>query len=596
MAQFFTALKKKYVDLKIKYKLFILISWIMIISFSFTVFGLQYAFNSYDKQIYSKSSQVLSTSSNSLEYELKKIEDLSYNILTDPQISQYLIEERDQSNEYEKFRIRTSMADKLLNYVNNDKYIQSIKLINTNGDDWNVGPKTFKLPDAPKEQIIKMAMKAHGTNIWTTSPGDDLTLVSARQIRQYNNLSFRNLGTLMIYINMDLLAGNLLQGSSKLDGDFLITDKKGLIYPKKVNSEIKNEALTLNKNSGYQIKKINGKNYFLVHIKSHYLDWNYINVMPFDEIFKNIEILKNILFILFISMYFIVAIVGLRFAKNITSPLENLVDGMQYAQHGDFKEAQKGFLEPSFLQNDEVGKLHKNFQRMIQQIDELVNENLSKQLTIKETEFKALQAQINPHFLYNTLESINWLAKVNDQEQISRMVEALGFLLRNSISLKKPLITIESELNIVKNYIIIQKYRFEERLDFSMHVDLDVFDNYIPKLTLQPLVENAIHYALETMIEPCKIRIYSILNKENFQLIVEDNGPGMEPEILEKVKKGEMKTRGQGIGLSNIDERIKISFGAEYGVNIESKPNQGTKIIILLPYNRGEEHVQSNVS
>jgi two-component system sensor histidine kinase YesM len=129
-----------------------------------------------------------------------------------------------------------------------------------------------------------------------------------------------------------------------------------------------------------------------------------------------------------------------------------------------------------------------------------------------------------------------------------------------------------------------------------MHVDLDVFDNYIPKLTLQPLVENAIHYALETMIEPCKISIYSILNKENFQLIVEDNGPGMEPEILEKVKKGEMKTRGQGIGLSNINERIKISFGADYGVSIESKPNQGARIIILLPYNRGEEHVQSNVS
>src|SRR3954468_19613585 len=99
MIQIFTLLKKKYANIKIKYKLFILISWIMIISFAFTVFGLQYAFNSYDKQIYSKSSQVLSTSSNSLEYELKKIEDLSYNILTDPQIQQYLVEERDQSNE-----------------------------------------------------------------------------------------------------------------------------------------------------------------------------------------------------------------------------------------------------------------------------------------------------------------------------------------------------------------------------------------------------------------------------------------------------------------------------------------------------------------
>jgi two-component system sensor histidine kinase YesM len=269
---------------------------------------------------------------------------------------------------------------------------------------------------------------------------------------------------------------------------------------------------------------------------------------------------------------------------------------MQYVQNGDFKEAQKGFLKSSVLSNDEVGKLHETFQGMTQQIDELVNENLSKQLTIKETEFKALQAQINPHFLYNTLESINWLAKMNDQDQISKMVEALGFLLRNSISLKRKLIQIEDELNIVKNYIVIQKYRFEERLDFNIQVDSDLFDVYIPKLTLQPLVENAIHYALENMVDVCKIRIYSVVNKDYFQLIVEDNGPGMEPSFLEKLKKGEVKTRGQGIGLANIIDRIKLSFGNDYGVEIESEPNNGAKIILVLPYDRGEEHVQSIVS
>lgn len=568
----------------------------MIISFSFTALGLQYAFNSYDKQIYSKSSQVLSTSSNSLEYELKKIEDVSYSILTDPQIQQELAGERDQSNDYEKFRIRANMADKLLNYVNNDQYIQSINLIDANGVECTVGPRTFKLTNLQKENILKMAKEAQGNNIWMNPDGENLTILMARELRQYNDLSFRPLGTLIININMDRLVGSLLQGSSKLDGDFLIADKKGIFYPKKVNNYLKKLETTLDQNSGYQIKQLDGKNYFIVHIKSHYMDWNYINLIPFDQIFRNIEILKSLLIIIFISMYIIVAIIGFRFARKITSPLENLVDGMHYVEHGDFKEAQKGFLEPSFLHDDEVGRLHKNFQKMIQQIDELVNENLSKQITIKETEFKALQAQINPHFLYNTLESINWIAKVNDQEQISRMVEALGFLLRNSISLKKRLIPIETELDIVKNYIVIQKYRFEERLDFSMHVDLDVLDCYIPKLTLQPLVENAIHYALETMIDPCKIRIYSILNKENFQLVVEDNGPGMEPGILEKVKRGEIRTRGQGIGLSNIDERIKISFGQHYGVSIESQPDNGTKIIILLPYNRGEEHVQSSIS
>jgi two-component system, sensor histidine kinase YesM len=258
---------------------------------------------------------------------------------------------------------------------------------------------------------------------------------------------------------------------------------------------------------------------------------------------------------------------------------------------GDFKEARKKVIKTSISQDDEVGKLQQNFQTMIQQIDELINENYSKQLTIKETEFKALQAQINPHFLYNTLESINWLAKGNGQTQISRMVESLGFLLRNSISLKKPLITIEEELTIVKNYVVIQQYRFEERLDFHMEVDEDIVGFYIPKLTLQPLIENAIHYALEPKIDPCRISIYSIVNKETIKLIVEDDGPGMESAFIEKLKKGEVKTRGQGVGLSNIDDRIKLSYGEKYGVSIESGHNKGTKVIIVLPFDKGEDHV-----
>lgn len=164
-------------------------------------------------------------------------------------------------------------------------------------------------------------------------------------------------------------------------------------------------------------------------------------------------------------------------------------------------------------------------------------------------------------------------------------------MLRNSISLKQPLITIEEELNVVKNYVVIQKYRFEDRLDFHLQVDLDIVGFYIPKLTLQPLVENAIHYALEPKIDPCKISIYSIVDKETIKLIVEDDGPGMETTFIEKLKKGEVKTRGQGVGLSNINDRIKLSYGERYGINIESEPNKGTKVIIVLPFNKGEDHV-----
>lgn len=587
-------LKKQYANLQIKYKLFLLVSWIMVISFSFAFFGLQYAFHIYDEQIYSKSSQVLSTSSNSIESELKDLEDLTYNILTDPQIQQYLSSISEDSTEYDKFRMRTNMLDKLLSYANKEEYIQSINLVDVNGEEYVVGPRTFKLTQQQKADITKLAIKANGSNVWLNPEKNDFIFATAREIRQFRNLSFDNLGTIIIYLNMDKLVANILEGSRKSDGEFLIVRQNNIIFPKEPTSLFKEAAISLEPQtleSGYQIKKIDNKNYFLVHIKSNYFDWGYLNVIPFNQIFESINKVKTFLAVIFILLFVVVTIFGIRFARNITIPLENLVAGMQYVKVGDFKQASKKALKTSIMQDDEVGKLQQNFQNMIQQIDELINENYSKQLTIKETEFKALQAQINPHFLYNTLESINWLAKGNGQTQISKMVEALGFLLRNSISLKQPLITIEEELNVVKNYVVIQKYRFEDRLDFHLRVDLDIVGFYIPKLTLQPLVENAIHYALEPKIDPCKISIYSIVDKDSIKLVVEDDGHGMESAFIEKLKKGEVKTRGQGVGLSNINDRIKLSYGESYGVNIESEPNKGTKVIIVLPFNKGEDHV-----
>jgi two-component system, sensor histidine kinase YesM len=594
MKKIFHRLKKQYHNLKIKYKLFLLVSWIMVISFSFTFFGLTYAFHIYDEQIYSKSSQVLSTSSNSIESELKNLEELTYNILTDSQIQQYLSSISEDSTEYDKFRLRTNMLDKLLSYANKEEYIQSINLVDVKGEEYVVGPRTVKLTQHQKADITKMTIQANGSNVWLNPEKNDFIFATAREIRQFRNLSFDNLGTIIIYINMDKLVAHILEGSRKIDGEFLIVRNNNPIFPKETNPSLKEAATSLDSHkieSGYQIKKIDNKNYFLVHIKSNYFDWGYLNVIPFNQIFENINMVKTFLIIIFILMFVGVTILGIRFARNITIPLENLVDGMQYVKVGDFKEARKKVLKTAISQEDEVGKLQQNFQTMIQQIDELINENYSKQLTIKETEFKALQAQINPHFLYNTLESINWLAKGNGQTQISKMVESLGFLLRNSISLKQPLITIEEELNIVKNYVIIQKYRFEERLDFHMMVDSDIYGFYIPKLTLQPLIENAIHYALEPKIDPCKISIYSVINKETIKLIVEDDGPGMESAFIEKLKRGEVETRGQGVGLSNINDRIKLSYGDKYEVSIESEPNKGTKVIIVLPFNKGEEHV-----
>ena len=236
---------------------------------------------------------------------------------------------------------------------------------------------------------------------------------------------------------------------------------------------------------------------------------------------------------------------------------------------------------------DEMGLLHRTFRLMVERINTLITENYANQLLIKETEFKALQAQINPHFLYNTLESINWIAKVNKQTKISSMVESLAFLLRNSISMKEEILTLGEELEVVESYVTIQKYRFDDRLIFELDVPERLLGRRLPKLTLQPLLENAIHYALEPTIGKSRIVVHAELTDDELLVSVEDDGPGMPEDTLERLRSGELKARGKGIGLLNIDERIKLAFGERYGLRIESEPGRGARVIVALP--RDEE-------
>ncbi|MEK3889538.1 sensor histidine kinase [Bacillus sp. FSL K6-3431] len=592
MKNAFSRIKVSYSNQTIKKKLFILISIIMVISFTFILAGLQYVFRIYDEQIYSKSSQVLSTSSNSIENELKNIEDMSFAISSDPLIQQFLTTIEQERTEYEKYRIRTDIIDNVLGYIKSEGFISSVTLVGENGEQYTVGTSPVNIPAQKQAMIITQSKEATGSNIWLNQLGDQLSLISAREIRRYEDLSFDSLGTVIIRVNLDKLVRGLMEGSRALDGHFVIRNgENGIMYPKESNETLKQIAISVPSKSGYRIDTIGKKKYFIVHMQSDYSNWTYLNAIPFNQIFEKTNMIKTVLWLIFIIMFMVVTFLGIRFARNITLPLENLATSMQYVQKGNFKEAKIRSLHMTNVHDDEVGKLHKSFMTMIDQIDELIYENYAKQITIKETEFKALQAQINPHFLYNTLESINWLAKSSGQQQISKMVESLGFLLRNSINLKEPLITVKEELEIIENYITIQSYRFVERLDFHIDVDPSLIHARIPKLSLQPLVENAIHYGLETMIDPCSIQIRSVKNEKYIMLVVEDNGPGMDPDLLELVKSGAVKTRGQGIGLTNIDERIKLSFGDQFGIHIESELNQGTKVFISLPYGEGVCHV-----
>ncbi|MDQ0228012.1 hypothetical protein CHH83_19005 [Bacillus sp. 7586-K] len=583
IVNFVLHLLNAYNDLKIKYKLIAIISIIMLVCLLFTIVGFQYAFKSYDEQIYRKSSQVLIMSSNQIEDELKNIEELSFNILKDNTLQTNLMKSKEEITNYEQYQIESEIWEKLTSYIGNEKYIQSIYLFDQYGREYRAGRDNSEKIDKYKSKLFKKSIAGDGSNVWVSFEDSSNLIYSTRQIKAYKNLSFELLATLVIEVNLDEIVKELPREWDGQEGGIIISNSERPFYLE--NSILNYEQLIfpIKNSQGYLIKKEKGRTFFITYSKSPYADWTYWNIIPFGAMFAKVTAMKYIVIIIFLLLYSGAIFLAIKFSKHITNPIEKLVSSMKSVQKGDFN-IPESIKSNEYNFHNEVGILHNNFYMMIDRINELIKENYEKQLLIKDTEFKALQSQINPHFLYNTLESINWLAKINNQQKISNMVESLGYLLRNAISIKEDVITVREELEIVKHYVTIQKFRFEDRLNFEIEINEQEMDCIVPKLVVQPLVENSINYALETMIECCQIKVMVKKVKNDLHIIVEDNGIGMDKDRLENVMKGEYKSKGNGIGLKNIESRIKFVFGQEYGLTVESKLNVGTKVILVIPY------------
>lgn len=198
---------------------------------------------------------------------------------------------------------------------------------------------------------------------------------------------------------------------------------------------------------------------------------------------------------------------------------------------------------------------------------------------------KALQAQLNPHFIYNTLDLIKWNAKMNNTKEINRIVVHLAKLLRGMIRVEDEIVMIKDEMKLIENYLFIQRYRFVDRLSAEVRIDPAIEDALIPRLILHPLVENAIVHGFENKrgIVCLSIRGYAAGNEIQFELT--DNGIGMDTATLKRVRSG---TQGGGIGISNVQKRLQLYYGESYGLHIVSEANKGTQISFRIPLRKAE--------
>ena len=218
---------------------------------------------------------------------------------------------------------------------------------------------------------------------------------------------------------------------------------------------------------------------------------------------------------------------------------------------------------------------------MLDKIGRLIYENYEKQLLLRDTKYKMLQAQINPHFLYNTLNSLHWMIRAKRNDEAAEMTIALGEILRAALS-KKQYFTVREEVAMLRKYMVIQQYRYQKRICFQLEEEVRG-DYLIPHMTLQPLVENAIYYGVEKMLTPCTISVTVREREDDIWIQVSDTGPGMTEEELNAVRTFTVKPSGHGIGLKNIHERLRMAYEERLTFEIDSACGQGTSVRIVIP-------------
>ncbi|WP_138755311.1 sensor histidine kinase [Paenibacillus sinopodophylli] len=415
-------------------------------------------------------------------------------------------------------------------------------------------------------------------------------------VRKIIDNTLKPLGMIAVDANISVIEDQMSELDKVTNGDSVIIDELGnVVYDSDKSLMATNIAndptvkLAVGDKGSFYYER-DGMKRLYIYTTSPNTKWKAMTSISNSELTKDAVVIRSVTWIATLITIIVALFISFIFSFALTNPLRKMMRLMRNVQEGDFN------VQFQVKYQDEVGQLGTQFNRMIVRIDHLIQDIYVIEKKKKEAELNALQSQINPHFMYNTLESIRMAAELNDDQIAADMIAILGKLLRYSISDLHEEVTLENELLHMRNYVEMLNYRYPNRFRLEIRVSEEWLNYPIIKLVLQPIVENAIYHGMDDNKPSMRIEISSEQTSQILWLRIKDDGLGMNEETLERLNRSlagleeaEVKRKSSGIGLKNVNERIKLHYGSAYGLKVISERGTGTEVILQLPIELGRE-------
>lgn len=517
-----------------------------------------------------------------IEFILQDAHDMSLFLIQSDDVREFFKLEKGNS----EVDTKTIELNNYLMYLLSSKpYIYSIYFKGFNGLSMDTKSASNPIDNDIENEIIAL----RGGFIWDVGKvvnfdGSSTDVFS--MIRVVNDMynTPNKLAIMKININEKELANIYSDEIMGKQGNFFIVDGDNRIISS-IDKDRLGQELNFNLGTdtkmGYFQTVFDEQDYLVTYYLIDGLNYKLLNLVPLKELLKeNTVIPKTMLEVAGIS-FIVCVLIAFLFSIKVLGPLKNIRLQMKKVENEDFD------VQVNFKGNDEIAMLGRSFNKMSAKLKELINQVYITKIKQKEAELSALQTQINPHFLYNTLDTIYWMCRMEKAFETSKLIEALAKLFRLSLNNGRELILLRDEVAHLENYLIIQKKRYGDAINFRFFVEEDLLTSTVVKLILQPLVENAIIHGIEKKEGTGNILVTIKRVSENIIYEIKDDGNGIDVNEINQLLAG-IGDSNRGFGIKNINDRLKLYFGEQYGIQFSSENGEGTTVTVIQPYIGGD--------